>query len=455
MVYRSIPLPAPPRTVAASGTTMVSAMTPTPALKSETGMMDARLDWPALFATRSRRMKASEIRELLKLLDKPEVISFAGGIPEKALFPTEAFREGLEQALTGPHAGQALQYSVSEGYLPLREWLVGRMAGLGVECDVDNIIITSGSQQALDYLGKLFLSPADTALVTWPSYMGALQAFNAYEAEYDRLAPLSNRGAAEFAATAAEKGGAVKFAYMSADFANPSGETMSRAARERVLDLAEELNIAVIEDAAYQSLRYEGEEVETLLSLDIARCGSIEEARTIYCGSFSKTLAPGLRVGWVCASRKVISRLVLIKQASDLHSATLNQIAINHVARTVFDERIERIVSLYRSRRDLMLAALSEHMPDGVSWTRPEGGMYVWVTLPGGMDGADLLAASLQHENVAFVPGRAFFADGSGTNTLRLSFSSANERQIGEGIARLGRAVRRMLSESGETAPAK
>ena len=275
--------------------------------------------------------------------------------------------------------------------------------------------------------------------------MGALQAFNAYEPEYDRLAPLSNRGAAEFAATAAEKGGAVKFAYMSADFANPSGETMGRAARERVLDLAEELNIAVIEDAAYQSLRYDGAEVPTLLSLDIARCGSIEAARTIYCGSFSKTLAPGLRVGWVCASRKVISRLVLMKQASDLHSATLNQIAINHVARTVFDEQIEKIVSLYRSRRDLMLAALSEHMPEGVSWTRPEGGMFVWVTLPEGMDGAELLAASLKHENVAFVPGKAFFADGSGSNTLRLSFSCADERQIGEGIARFGRAVRRMI----------
>lgn len=426
---------------------MVIAMTSTSAPRSaDTAMPRAGLDWPALFATRSKRMRASEIRELLKLLDKPEVISFAGGIPDKALFPTEAFREGLDAALTGPDAGQALQYSVSEGYLPLREWLVGRMKSLGVECGVDNIIITSGSQQALDYLGKLFLSPGDTALVTWPSYMGALQAFNAYEPEYDRLAPLSNRGAAEFAATAAEKGGAVKFAYMSADFANPSGETMSEAARARVLDLAEELDIAVIEDAAYQSLRYDGTEVPTMLSLDIARCGSIEKARTIYCGSFSKTLAPGLRVGWVCAPSKVISRLVLTKQASDLHSATLNQIAINHVARTVFDAQIGNIVSLYRARRDLMLASLADTMPDGVSWTKPEGGMYVWVTLPEGMDGAGLLASSLKHDNVAFVPGRAFFADGSGANTLRLSFSCADERQIREGITRLGRAVRRELS---------
>ena len=442
MLYRTLPLPVPPRTVAASGTTLVIAMTNSPAKFSE---QDARLDWAALFATRSKRMKASEIRELLKLLDKPEIISFAGGIPDKALFPTDTFRKGLDQALTGPNAGQALQYSVSEGYLPLREWLVDRMASLGVACGVENIIITSGSQQALDYLGKLLLSPGDTALVTWPSYMGALQAFNAYEPEYDRLAPLSNRAAADFAKAAKEKGGAVKFAYMSADFANPSGETMGRAARERVLDLADELGIAVIEDAAYQSLRYDGEEVPTLLSLDIERSGSIENARTIYCGSFSKTLAPGLRVGWVCASSQVISRLVLMKQASDLHSATLNQIAVNRVARSVFDDQIGKIVSLYRGRRDLMLNALAEHMPDGVSWTKPEGGMFIWVTLPEDMDGAELLAFSLQHENVAFVPGKAFFADGSGANSLRLSFSCADERQIAEGIARLGRAIRRMM----------
>ena len=441
MVYQIIPEGAAEDGEPSSGTTPVNTMTNAPALASQS---DARLDWPSLFATRSTRMKASEIRELLKLLDKPEVISFAGGIPDPVLFPTEAFREGLNQALSGPAAGQALQYSVSEGYLPLRQWLVERMRSLGVECGVDNIIITSGSQQALDYLGKLLLSPADTALVTWPSYMGALSAFNAYEPEYDRLAPLSNREAGDYAKLAADKGGAVKFAYMSADFANPSGETLSQAARERVLDLAEELDIAVIEDAAYQSLRYDGEEVPTLLSLDIARCGSIEEARTIYCGSFSKTLAPGLRVGWVCASSKVISKLVLMKQASDLHSATLNQIAINHVARSVFDTQIEKIVDLYRMRRDHMMHALETHMPDGVSWTKPEGGMFVWVTLPEGMDGAELLAASLKHENVAFVPGKAFFADGSGANTLRLSFSCANESQINEGISRLGRAIRHM-----------
>lgn len=406
------------------------------------------LDWPALFASRASRMRASEIRELLKLLDQPEIISFAGGIPDPVLFPTKEFRDGMTTALEGPASAQALQYSVSEGYRPLREWIVGRMASLGIECGIENIVITSGSQQALDYLGKLFLSPGDTALVTWPTYMGALQAFNAYEPEYDRLLPLANRTAADYVQAARENGGAVKFAYLSGDFANPSGETLDAVSRERVLDLAEALDIPIIEDAAYQSLRYSGEEVSPILARDIARCGSIENARTIYCGSFSKTLAPGLRVGWVCAASPVIGRLVLMKQASDLHSASLNQMAIEYVARRSFDTQVEAIVSTYGPRRDRMLAALRQHMPEGVSWAQPDGGMFIWVTLPKGMDGAALLAASLATEKVAFVPGRAFFADGSGANTLRLSFSCTNDEKTDEGIARLGRAIRGMMAAS-------
>jgi DNA-binding transcriptional MocR family regulator len=268
------------------------------------------LDWPGLFATRAERMKASEIRELLKLLDQPDVISFAGGIPDPALFPAEAFGAALSSALSGDSKGAALQYSVSEGYKPLRDWLVSRMASLGVECTADNIMVTSGSQQALDYLGKLFLSKGDTALVGWPTYLGALQAFNAYEPSYDRLTPLGNRSAADYRETAQANGGHVKFAYASADFANPTGETLPESARNNILDLAAELDIAVIEDAAYQSLRYDGDEVPPLLALDIKRTGGIETTRTIYCGSFSKTLAPGLRVGWVCAATPVISKLV-------------------------------------------------------------------------------------------------------------------------------------------------
>ncbi|MDZ4393812.1 PLP-dependent aminotransferase family protein, partial [Cypionkella sp.] len=260
------------------------------------------MEWNSVLATRNARMKASEIRELLKLLDQPDIISFAGGIPDPALFPTEAFRDAFSAALTGPKAGAALQYSVSEGYKPLRDWIVTEMGKIGVPCTADNILITSGSQQALDYLAKLMISPNDTVLVGWPTYLGALGAFNAYEPVYDRLDPNTNRPAADFTAKAEAAGGRVKFAYLSVDFANPTGETIARSAREAVIDLADEMGIAVVEDAAYQTLRYDGEAIPPILALEIARKGSIEDCRTLYCGSFSKSLAPGLRVGWVCGA---------------------------------------------------------------------------------------------------------------------------------------------------------
>jgi DNA-binding transcriptional MocR family regulator len=387
-------------------------------------------------------MKASEIRELLKLLDQPDIISFAGGIPDPALFPTDAFRDAFTQALSGDQAGTTLQYSVSEGYKPLRQWIAGEMAKIGVPCEAENILITSGSQQALDYLGKLMISPADTVLVGWPTYLGALGAFNAYEPTYDRLDPKSNRAPADFAAKAEAAGGRVKFAYLSVDFANPTGETLDRAAREAVIDLADTLDIAVVEDAAYQTLRYDGDAIPPILALEITRKGSIETCRTLYCGSFSKSLAPGLRVGWVCAATDVIGRLVLMKQAADLHSATTNQIVTNTVARAQFDSHVAKLRQVYKARRDHMLAALTREMPAGVEWNKPEGGMFVWMTLPAQIDAADLLAQSLKTERIAFVPGRAFHADGSNGNTLRLSFSCADEAAIDEGMKRLGRLIR-------------
>ncbi|MFT6444750.1 hypothetical protein SAMN04488041_104412 [Sulfitobacter pontiacus] len=400
-----------------------------------------------IFATRANRMKASEIRELLKLLDQPDIISFAGGIPDPDLFPKTAFQDAFAEVLNGPMAAQGLQYSTSEGHKPLRVWIAAQMQAIGIPATPDNILITSGSQQALDYLGKLFLSPGDTALVGWPTYLGALGAFNAYEPRYDKLDPLSNRSGADYIAAAKEAGGAAKFAYLSVDFANPTGATVSRAARERVIDLAEEMDIAVIEDAAYQSLRFDGDAIPPILALEAERRnGDLEACRTIYCGSFSKTLSPGLRVGWVCAAMPVISQLVLMKQAADLHSATLNQIAVASVAEQHFDSHIDTIRSAYRARRDAMLEALQAHMPDGVSWTKPEGGMFIWVTLPDTLDGADLLKQSLESERVAFVPGHAFFADGSGRNTLRLSYSTSTEGKIAEGIERLGQLITRALN---------
>lgn len=399
------------------------------------------MDWTTIFADRMGRMKASEIRELLKLLDQPDIISFAGGIPDPALFPTAAFQAAFADALSAGKQEQALQYSVSEGYAPLRAWIAGQMAKIGVPCDIDNILITSGSQQALDYLGKLMLSKNDTALVGWPTYLGALGAFNAYEPQYDKLVAHGNRDAADYAQTAAAHSGRVKFAYASVDFANPTGETLDLAAREDILALADDLDCAVIEDAAYQSLRFDGEAIPPMLALEIARKGSIEACRTIYCGSFSKTLSPGLRVGWICAAKDVVGRLVLMKQAADLHSSTINQMAIYHVAEAMFETHVASVREVYRARRDAMLDALAAHMPKGVQWTKPEGGMFVWVTLPDHMNGADVLAQSLKSERVAFVPGSAFYADGAGTNTLRLSFSRADAPTIAEGIKRLGALI--------------
>jgi len=397
------------------------------------------MDWQQIFATRNSRMAASEIRELLKLLDQPDIISFAGGIPDPDLFPAQAFQQAFADALSPENQATALQYSISEGYPPLRDWIVGQMTALGIPCTRDNILITSGSQQALDYLGKLLLSPGDTALVGWPTYLGALGAFNAYEPRYDRLDPETNRSAEDYAQAAGE--GRVKFAYMSVDFANPTGRTLDAGMRERVIDLADELDIAVIEDAAYQSLRFEGEALSPVLAREIARRGDINACRTLYCGSFSKTLAPGLRVGWVCGAKEVISQMVLLKQAADLHSSTINQMAIERVATAQFDSHVAKIKEAYRGRRDAMLRALEAHMPAGVTWTRPEGGMFIWLELPKSLDAAALLASSLRSERVAFVPGHAFFADGSGSNTMRLSFSRTDDVMIDEGIARLGRLI--------------
>ncbi|WP_151717933.1 aminotransferase-like domain-containing protein [Gemmobacter serpentinus] len=399
------------------------------------------MDWSKVLATRSTRMKASEIRELLKLLDQPDIISFAGGIPDPALFPAEAFASAFADVMADS-AASALQYSVSEGYKPLRDWLAVEMGKIGIPCDADNILITSGSQQALDYLGKLMISPKDTVMVGWPTYLGALGAYNAYEPRYSRLDPFSNAAPAAVQAEAAEAGGRVKFAYLSADFCNPTGETISRAGREALLAQADALDIAIVEDAAYQALRYDGEAVPPILALDIERSGGIENTRTIYCGSFSKTLAPGLRVGWVVAAKEVISRLVLLKQAADLHSSTLSQIATYRVASAQFDSHVAKLRAVYGGRRDRMVAALEREMPEGVRFTRPEGGMFVWLTLPEGMDGAELLARAIAEQRVAFVPGGAFFADGSNRNTLRLSFSCASDEQIDEGIARIGRLLR-------------
>ncbi len=399
-------------------------------------------DWDARYSARTGKMRASEVRELLKLLDQPGIISFAGGIPDPALFPKEAIKDAYAEVLA-ENADAALQYSVSEGYKPLRQWLVQHMAALGVACGIDNIIITTGSQQALDYLGKLFISPGDTILTTWPTYLGALQAFNAYEPRYDRLIPEGgNMTPDAYRANAQAARGKVKLAYLTADFSNPTGETIGRSDRMKLVELAHELNIPLVEDAAYRALRYDGENAPSLLALDIEREGHIDRTRVLYSGSFSKTLTPGLRVGWICAAQPVITKLVLIKQAADLHSPTINQMVIHHVAERHFDGQVEKAREHYRQRRDHMLNALAQYMPDGVTWTKPEGGMFVWMTLPENMDGATLLARSIEQIRVAFVPGAAFHADGTGRNTIRLNFSLPDAEAIDTGMQRLGGLIK-------------
>ncbi|WP_244285067.1 aminotransferase-like domain-containing protein [Acetobacter persici] len=393
-------------------------------------------------------MHASEIRELLKLLDQPDIISFAGGIPDPDLFPKADFADAFSDLLNNSEtAAQALQYSVSEGYLPLRVWIAEFMGTRGVACTADNILITSGSQQALDFLGKLFLSPGDTAFVSAPTYLGALQAFNAYQPRYDTLPACgSNQNAEHLRDMTCKAESRPALAYCVPDFANPTGITLSCTEREKLLTVVQSLDIPLIEDAAYEALRFEGTPEPSCLALEIAQCGTIEKARTLYCGTFSKTLAPALRIGWCCGARSVIDKLVLVKQAADLHTATLNQMALHQVLMRDYTGQLERLRRTYQKRRDTMLDALKRFMPDGVTWTRPEGGMFIWLTLPSYLDAAACLGRAIAEKRVAFVPGSAFYSDGSGQNTLRLSFSLQTDRKIEDGIQRLASLVREMMA---------
>jgi DNA-binding transcriptional MocR family regulator len=403
--------------------------------------------WQPVYARRAEHMRASEIRELLKVLERPGVISFAGGIPDPELFPAAAAAQAYGNALaTQARASAALQYSVSEGYLPLRIWIAEHMTSHGVHASADNILITSGSQQALDFLGKLLLTPGDTALVTTPSYLGALQAFSAYEPRYDTIRPeQTNRTPASYADHAAKEtpGAQVKFVYVVPDFANPTGETLSQVSRNGLLDLASELDVPVIEDSAYSALRFDGDEVPSLQALDVGRCRSLDQSRVIYLGTFSKTVAPGLRIGWICGSPAIIGRLVLIKQASDLNVSVINQMVIHKlVEQGAHADLIAQARAHYRPKRDAMLLSLSAEMPSGVTWTKPDGGFFVWVTLPEAISGYSLLTRAVEETKVAFVPGGAFFHDRSGANTIRLSYSLPKPAMIEAGISRIATLLR-------------
>jgi 2-aminoadipate transaminase len=392
--------------------------------------------WSQRYALRLRRMRSSAVRELLKLTEKPDVISFAGGLPAPEVFPVEAFENAARRVLESCGA-QALQYSTTEGYPRLREMIALRSSQYGINAQPENILITCGSQQALDLIGKIFLNPGDRILLEKPTYLGALQAWNAYQAEYIPV-EIDDDGMRTDQLESALRAGP-KFIYVLPNFQNPSGVTLSMERRLHLIEMAHHYGIPLIEDDPYGQLRYEGENLPPLVELDSqARNNSPYSGNVIYISTFSKILAPGLRLGWIVAPVEVIDRLVIAKQGTDLHTGTFVQMVAYEVARTGFlDEHIFTIRTVYRERRDAMLQAMEEFFPPGVQWTKPQGGLFLWVTLPPNMDSLEVLKKALD-KKVAFVPGDSFFARGEVRNTMRLNFSNANPDRIREGIQRLG-----------------
>jgi len=390
-------------------------------------------DWDGLFAERIDGMKGSAIRELLKVTEMPDVISFAGGLPAPEVFPVREFKEACNFVLEEIGA-RALQYGPTEGYPPLKDYLVDKMKRYGVPVEPGNILLTNGSQQALDLVGKLFIHQGDLVLTESPTYVGALQAFNAYQPNYVTI-PMDENGMRVDMLDNLLARHKVKFIYVLPNFQNPSGVTLSLERRFQLAEVAAEHGIIIVEDDPYGELRFEGENLTSLIV--------IHKENVLYLGTFSKTLAPGIRLGWVVAPQKVIQKMVLAKQGTDLHTGTFVQmVAYDICQRGILREHVKLIRDVYRERRDVMLRAMAKHFPVGVTWTHPEGGLFLWVTLPEHVDADELLKVAIE-EKVAFVPGANFFPEGGGHNTMRLNFSNARPELIDEGIKRLGRALMR------------
>ncbi len=400
--------------------------------------------WDHRYAQRTQRMMSSAIRELLKFTENPEVISFAGGLPAPEVFPIKEFKAACIKTLDeqGP---QSLQYGTTDGYLPLREMIARHTARYGIEVTANNILITSGSQQALDLLGKIFINPGDRVLVESPTYVGALQAWNAYGAEFIPV-PYDENGMITDELEDKLRIGP-KFIYVLPNFQNPTGGTLSFERRLKLIELAERYGVPIIEDDPYGQLRFEGEHLPALNVLDSQTRAQNEcySGNVIYLSTFSKTLAPGLRLAWVIAPPEVINKLVLAKQGADLHTSTFNQIVAFEVAHGGFlDRHVKFIREVYRKRRDVMLETLQEHMPEGVRWTHPQGGLFLWATLPEHIDTKDLLMDAIQ-KKVAFVPGESFFPQNGRKNHMRLNFSNAVPEKINEGISVLGTVIKDYL----------
>jgi 2-aminoadipate transaminase len=382
-----------------------------------------------LYARRALGMSASEVRALFAVATRPDVVSLAGGMPYVQALPIEHVIEVVESVLT-ERADVALQYGAGQGSALLRDRLAMLMAEEQTPADPEDLVVTTGAQQALDLVGKVLLDPGDVVVVEAPAYVGALSAFSAYEPRFLQIDLDDDGMIVEQLEDALLRGERPKFVYTVPNFHNPAGVTMSRRRREELVALCREARIPIVEDNPYGLLRYDGEREPTLRSLD--------PHNVIYLGTVSKVFAPGVRVGWAVAEPGVLQRLVLAKEAADLCGSQFTMLVTErYFSGELWRRNLERLVETYRSRRDAMLAALAARFPVDATWTRPTGGFYVWVTLPEYFDTPTLLAAAVERK-VAYVPGTAFYPDGRGRHQMRLSFSYPTEERIEEGVRRLG-----------------
>jgi len=386
------------------------------------------------YAKRMSTLKASEIREILKVTEKPEMISFAGGLPAPELFPAKEIIE-VNRIVLEESAQTALQYTTTEGFAPLRQWIADRMnTQQGTAFDKDDILITHGSQQALDLSGKVFFDEGDVVLCESPTYLAAITAFRAYGVEFISV-PTDDHGMImDELQKILTKTKNVKAIYVIPNFQNPTGRTWCLERRQTLAKLSAQFNTVVIEDNPYGELRFEGEFLPSVKSFDVT-------GNVLCMGTFSKIFCPGYRIGWIAGDRDIIRKYVLVKQGADLQCNTLAQMQIaKYLALYDIDAHIEKIRTVYKKRRDLMVKSAEQQFPEGITLTRPEGGLFAWVELPQKINARDVLEKSLK-ENVAFVPGGSFFPNGGMENTFRLNFSNMPEEKIVEGIRRLGHVL--------------
>jgi len=402
-------------------------------------------EWNTLYARRLEWMTTSVIREILKVAQSPDVISMAGGWPEADLFPVEQLKTVADYVMTHMPR-ESLQYGLTEGLTPLRETLADQATEAGIPASAENIAITSGSQQALDLVGRILLDEGDTVLVENPTFLGALQSFRAYGVRFAPV-PTDDDGVLVDEVESFLRTARPKFMYILPNFQNPTGVSLSLERRRRLVDLAERYGVPILEDDPYGQLRFEGDPLPSLASLDAAQhpenaaAGAYVRGNVIHLGSFSKTLAPGLRVAWAVCPPEIARQIAMAKQGADLHTNAIAQaMAYEFIRRGWLPAQVERIRRTYLERRNAMLAALDEYLPEGVSYTRPQGGLFLWITLPEGMDAVALLKEAAKRQ-VAFVPGAPFFVDGRGQNTLRVSFASISPQIIREGIRRLAETI--------------